>query len=82
MEDNKRKALHEAYLCIKDNLFFGHLLNYLDERETYLANGLCNTIDWEDVCRLQGQLKMVRSIKAEINQTAICETEQFDNEII
>ena len=82
MEDNERKALHEAYLCAKDNLFFGHLVKYLDEREKYFVNGLCNTIDWEDVCRLQGQLKMLHSIKAEIDQTANCETEQFDNDII
>lgn len=82
MEYAERKALHEAYLCIKDNQFFEHLINYLAEREKYLVNSLCNTIDWDDCCRLQGQLKMVRGMKAEINLTANCENEQFDNEII
>ena len=82
MEDNERKALYEAYLCAKDNLFFGHLVKYLDEREKYFINGLRNTIDWEDFCRLQGQLKTIHSIKAEIDRIANCETEQFDNDII
>lgn len=82
MEYEKIKALHEAYLCIKDNLFFEHLIDFLTKKEKYLSNSLFNAIDWEDCCRLQGQLKIVRSIKTEIEQAASCKNENFDNEII
>jgi len=82
MENDKIKALHEAYLCVKDNLFFEHLIDFLAKKETYLANSLYNAIDWEDCCRLQGQLKIVRDIKTEIGQAASCKTEPFDSDIL
>lgn len=82
MEYDKSKALYEAYLCIKDNLFFKHLTDVLDAKEAYQMTTLCNAIDWEDCCRSQGQLRAVRSIKETIEKAKSCKTESSDSDIL
>ena len=64
MMQPEQRAIYEAYLALCDNRCWQIFCAELGRKEAYMLSRLAEAASWEESCRLQGALALVRQLLA------------------
>ena len=62
LDDKQRRLVGEGYITAQDNHFWRWLYAQMGEKKPYLESRLAEAKCWDEVCRIQGQLTLLRSL--------------------
>jgi len=59
---DKQRALWEGWAALQGNIFWQQFHDMMLRKNEYLVSGFTQAKTWEDVCRLQGELMLLRQL--------------------